>query len=412
MEKPSTPIRNLSSSQLASSTRIIRDIRITSKLQTSPENKKVFLRNPSLPISLTIKPQQLAMSRKSLDSIRPPTRLVSSTKFASESPPKSQTQVTKFNGSAKELINLIRYQHNTPTQNFSETKVLRPRLHNLDLKQDKPIPNLKSSTPITYNLDRKPGLFEFSVPDFVPLSLRKSAQTKSRPISRDKPASTHLVKSMPDIVMPISLPRTVQKYAFLTKTGMINGKQKKNNQDALSIISNFADTKNQWFFAVCDGHGLYGHEISNYIQKMLPMFISHYITANRILHTVRNKINITYEDTHKIKKAIQDGFYRVNSELFHPDRGFNITYSGSTTVSIVIRGNWLVCSNVGDSRAVLGRKSGNTWQAVAISRDQKPDNPVERQRIEARGGRVEAFKGKRVFRPSWKLRRTSTCLAG
>jgi hypothetical protein len=399
MEKPSTPNRNLSSSQLGSATRIIRDIRITSKLHKSPEDKKIFIRNPSLPNNLTIKTQQLTMNRKSVDSIRPPTRLASSTKLASESPPKTKTQVTKVNGSAKELINFIRYQHSTPTQSNNETKVLKPRLPNLDLKQDKPIPNLKSSTPITLNLERKPSLFEFSVPDSVPLSLRKSKQAKSRPISRDKLTSTYLVKSMPDIVMPISLPRTVQKYAFLTKTGMINGKHKKNNQDALSIISNFADTKNQWFFAVCDGHGLYGHEISNYIQKMLPMFISHYIPANRILQTVRNKINLTLEDTHKIKKAIQDGFYRVNSELFNPDRGFNITYSGSTTVSIVIRGNWLVCSNVGDSRAVLGRKSGNTWQAVAISRDQKPDNPVERQRIEARGGRVEAFKGKRIYRP-------------
>lgn len=400
MEKPSTPIRNLSSSQLTSSNRIIRDIRIASKLLKSPEDKKVFVRNPSLPNNLTIKTQQLTMHRKSVDSIRPPTRLVSSTKFASESPPKSKTQVTKVNGSAKELINFIRYQHNTPTQNYNETKVLKPRLPNLDLKQDKSIPNLKTNTPITLNLERKPSLFEFTVPDSVPLSLRKSKQTKSRPISRDRLTSTYLGKSMPDIAMPISLPRTVQKYAFLTKTGMINGKHKKHNQDAFSIISNFADTKNQWFFAVCDGHGFYGHEVSHYIQKMLPMFISHYIPANRILHTVRNKINLTLEDTHKIKKAIQDGFYRVNSELFNPDRGFDITYSGSTTVSIIIRGSWLVCSNVGDSRAVLGRKSGNAWQAVAVSRDQKPDDPVERQRIEARGGRVEAFKGKNNIQTS------------
>ena len=399
MEKPSTPNRNLSSSQLASSTRIIRDIRIASKLHKSPEDKKVFVRNPSLPNNLTIKPQQLAIQRKSVDSIRQPTRLASSTKFNSESPPKSKTQVTKVNGSAKELINFIRYQHNTPTQSYNETKVLKPRLPNLDLKQDKSIPNLKSSTPITLNLDRKPSLFELSLPESGPLSLRKSMQPKSRPISRDRVTSTYLGKSMPDIAMPISLPRTVQKYAFITKTGMINGKHKKHNQDALSIISNFADTKNQWFFAVFDGHGFYGHEVSNYIQKMLPMFISHYIPANRIRHTVKNKIHLTLEDTQKLKKAIQDGFYRVNSELFNPDRGFNITYSGSTAVSIVIRGTWLVCSNVGDSRAVLGRKSGNSWQAVAISRDQKPDDPVERQRIEARGGRVEAFKGKRIYRP-------------
>ena len=409
MEKPSTPNYNLSSSQLASSTRIFRGIRIASKLQKSPDDKKVFVRNPSLPNNLTIKPQQLAIQRKSVDSIRQPTRLASSTKFNSESPHKSKAQVTKVNGSAKELISFIRYQHNTPTHSYNETK---PRLPNLDLKQDKSTPNLNSSTPITLNLDRKPGIFELSLHESCPLSLRKSKQPKSRPISRDRVTSTYLGKSMPGIAMPISLPRTVQKYAFITKTGMINGKHKKHNQDSLSIISSFAETKNQWFFAVFDGHGFYGHEVSNYIQKMLPMFISHYIPANCIFHTVKYKIQLTLEDAQKLKKAIQDGFYRVNSELFNPDRGFNITYSGSTGLSIVIRGTWLVCSNVGDSRAVLGHKSGNYWQAVAISRDQKPDDPVERQRIEARGGRVEAFKGKRIYRPEWKLRRTGACLAG
>jgi len=27
------------------------------------------------------------------------------------------------------------------------------------------------------------------------------------------------------------------------------------------------------FFAVCDGHGLYGHNISNYIKQTLPAII-------------------------------------------------------------------------------------------------------------------------------------------
>jgi len=27
------------------------------------------------------------------------------------------------------------------------------------------------------------------------------------------------------------------------------------------------------FFAVCDGHGLYGHLVSNYIKQTLPAFL-------------------------------------------------------------------------------------------------------------------------------------------
>ena len=59
----------------------------------------------------------------------------------------------------------------------------------------------------------------------------------------------------------------------------------------------------------------------------------------------------------------------------------------------------LVTGCVGDSRAVLGRKptSGglfgmggkSAWEAVSLSKDQKPDDPGEKARIEAAGGKVK-----------------------
>eukprot|EP00439_Symbiodinium_sp_Y106_P009755 s1063_g1.t1 len=47
-------------------------------------------------------------------------------------------------------------------------------------------------------------------------------------------------------------------------------------------------------------------------------------------------------------------------------------------------GYHLYCANCGDSRTVLCRNDA----AVALSQDQKPNNPEERQRIEAAGGKV------------------------
>lgn len=58
---------------------------------------------------------------------------------------------------------------------------------------------------------------------------------------------------------------------------------------------------------------------------------------------------------------------------------------GCTAVCILLTRDEMVCANAGDSRAVLCRKTG----PVALSKDHKPNDEVERKRIEAAGGRVE-----------------------
>ena len=62
--------------------------------------------------------------------------------------------------------------------------------------------------------------------------------------------------------------------------------------------------------------------------------------------------------------------------------------SGTTAVSLLVNDGVLYCSNVGDSRCVLGRREGNSIKATALSKDQTLYRQDERQRIEASGGRV------------------------
>ena len=62
--------------------------------------------------------------------------------------------------------------------------------------------------------------------------------------------------------------------------------------------------------------------------------------------------------------------------------------SGTTAVSVLVKDGVLYCSNVGDSRCVLGRKEDNSIKAIALSKDQTLYRADERQRIEASGGRV------------------------
>ena len=46
-------------------------------------------------------------------------------------------------------------------------------------------------------------------------------------------------------------------------------------------------------------------------------------------------------------------------------------------------------ANAGDSRAVIGLKKGDKYEALAMSEDHKPDNEGEKKRIEEAGGFVE-----------------------
>jgi serine/threonine protein phosphatase PrpC len=70
----------------------------------------------------------------------------------------------------------------------------------------------------------------------------------------------------------------------------------------------------------------------------------------------------------------------------------DISFSGTTAVSVLVRGNQCICSNCGDSRAIIGSFTRNGWVSVALSKDHKPENAEEKERIKKSNGRVEPFK--------------------
>ncbi|XP_044334642.1 probable protein phosphatase 2C 45 isoform X1 [Triticum aestivum] len=116
-------------------------------------------------------------------------------------------------------------------------------------------------------------------------------------------------------------------------------------------------------FGVFDGHG--GAKVAEYVKHNL---FSHLLRHPKFM-----------SDT---KVAIDDSYKSTDSEFLESDSTQN--QCGSTASTAVLVGNRLFVANVGDSRAIICR-AGN---AVPVSKDHKPDQTDERQRIEEAGGFV------------------------
>ena len=89
------------------------------------------------------------------------------------------------------------------------------------------------------------------------------------------------------------------------------------------------------------------------------------------------------------KMALRNGF-RAAEKFFLEnavDHDGNVKdKSGSCAVICLIVGDMCYIANVGDSRAIM---SGNLGKKLfPLSRDHKPNDPLERKRIETAGGSV------------------------
>jgi serine/threonine protein phosphatase PrpC len=131
------------------------------------------------------------------------------------------------------------------------------------------------------------------------------------------------------------------------------------------------DGKKRFLFGVFDGHGIFGHDVSGLIAQRLPS------------HLVAELLTDP-------KDAFKEALKKIDDDVY-ANLGGDIEYSGSTCVCCMV--DWtarmLHTSNVGDSRAILGRRlSDDSWEAIPLSVDQRPDLAIEKERIEMSGGTV------------------------
>eukprot|EP01120_Amphizonella_sp_Union-15-10_P011545 TRINITY_DN4920_c0_g1_i1.p1 TRINITY_DN4920_c0_g1~~TRINITY_DN4920_c0_g1_i1.p1 ORF type:complete len:319 (+),score=59.39 TRINITY_DN4920_c0_g1_i1:38-994(+) len=137
-------------------------------------------------------------------------------------------------------------------------------------------------------------------------------------------------------------------------------------EDATISILNYADDDLSAFFGVFDGHS--GSRCAHYVMEKLPTeLLSH--------PTFHFDLNL----------ALKETFLLLDKEFLREAQANKPPITdGSTGIVLVVRQNKLYVANTGDSRAVLC-KSG---EAVPLSKDHKPQDPVELERIEKNGGKI------------------------
>ncbi|KAM3129772.1 hypothetical protein pb186bvf_018163 [Paramecium bursaria] len=174
------------------------------------------------------------------------------------------------------------------------------------------------------------------------------------------------------------------KVASRSRAGCDAHQNMKQNQD-VSIQSKF---HGYYFFAVCDGHGVNGHLVSQYLKKHIPFNYKEIKNKDNLQNILESRLN-----SEGLNQGIIKSFVKTNKDLWTSE--IDTSLSGSTLIGILIRDQGIsyftlreiLCTNVGDSRAILCTRI-QSWQAIQISLDHKPNNSKERARIINSDGRI------------------------
>ena len=157
-----------------------------------------------------------------------------------------------------------------------------------------------------------------------------------------------------------------------------NGKIKKYNEDTYKhligvekdcIINGTQHKKIISYFGLFDGHG--GDKCSIFLRNKF----------HEILFNLKNFPANPSE-------SIRDAFNYAENQFYHMAviNGKLVDKSGSCATIALIIDNILYSINLGDSRALYSRDGGKEF--YQITRDHKPNDDIERKRIEKYGGKV------------------------
>lgn len=154
---------------------------------------------------------------------------------------------------------------------------------------------------------------------------------------------------------------------------------RKNMEDAYIAYNSIPGYDDIALYGVFDGHG--GGEVSKFVAAhFLEVFLKRKALAEGNIGQALTETFIHVELTMKLKPGIEELLKYKEEEAKRPVTAADLT-AGATAVVVAVTKDKIICANAGDSRASLCRGE----EFIALSYDHKPENPVEKARIEKTG---------------------------
>ncbi|KAI9185084.1 hypothetical protein LWI28_004013 [Acer negundo] len=164
------------------------------------------------------------------------------------------------------------------------------------------------------------------------------------------------------------------------------------NQDCAIVWEEFGCQEDMIFCGIFDGHGPWGHFVAKKVRESLPSSLlcnwQETLAQTSLLPDIDLDSDKKNQRFNIWKHSYVKACAAVDQEL-QQYRKIDSFYSGTTALTVVRQGEFLIVANVGDSRAVLATTSDDgSVVPVQLTVDFKPNLPQEVERIIQCKGRV------------------------
>ncbi|MED6130322.1 hypothetical protein PIB30_000219 [Stylosanthes scabra] len=184
-----------------------------------------------------------------------------------------------------------------------------------------------------------------------------------------------------------------------------NKGQKGVNQDRVLVWEEFGCQGDMMLCGIFDGHGPWGHLVARRVRKLVPAFLL--CNWQKSVASTSLDLDIKLEADEFIhgfdvwKQSYLKSYAAIDQDLKH-HTGIDSFRSGTTALTIIKQGDYLITANLGDSRAVLATTSEDgKLIPIQLTTDLKPNLPEEAKRITESGGEVYCMEDEEGVYRAW-----------
>ncbi|RYH30981.1 protein serine/threonine phosphatase 2C family protein [archaeon] len=160
------------------------------------------------------------------------------------------------------------------------------------------------------------------------------------------------------------------QYCYVSQRGYYPTSLGKANQDSYLVCEALLGDSSCNFFGIFDGHGEYGDLVSHYVAEHL---------SDVLIDELNNNGGMSCLDGPNMTDIVSKVHVLCNRGL--EKSSIDESLSGTTSISIIQKGDKLIVSNVGDSRAIIATEKDGKLLFSPLSSDQTPYRKDERERL-------------------------------